>query len=114
MPAFYLAFFGAALATSAPELIVVITSAARGARELALGDALGASFVDSTLSLGIGALIVPAAVTASLVMPGIALATIATLVATLMIGLRRRLDWGTAVVLLATYGASYVITVQVA
>ena len=54
VPEFVLAFFGASLGTSAPEIAVDLTALARGAPQIALGDALGSSLVDATLSIGIG------------------------------------------------------------
>ncbi len=107
VPEFYLAFFGAGLATSAPELIVVISCAVQGARQIALGDVLGSSFVDSTLSLAAGALIVPAAVTAQLALEGITIAAAAALIATTTLAIRQRLDHTTATILILTYAAAY-------
>ncbi len=109
---FLIAYFGAALATSAPELIVVITAASRGAYGLALGDALGASFVDSTLSIGAGPLIAGAPVTAHIVTPGIAYALFATVAATILLAARGRHDRRSGIVLLALYALAYVIVIR--
>ena len=69
------------------EVTVVVTAARRGEGDLALGDALGASLADASLSLGIGPLVAPTLVTASLVVRGglataalVALVTVALLV----------------------------------
>lgn len=72
-----------ALGTSLPELIVDWTAVKRGATALALGDLFGSSLVDSSLSIGIGPIFNPTAVsseavgTVLIVAVGIALATIA-------------------------------------
>ena len=106
---FLIAYFGAALATSAPELVVVGTAALRGAYGLALGDALGASFVDSSLSIGIGPLVAAAPVTGAVAIPGIAYALAATVVATLLLATRGRHDRRSSVLLLALYALAYVL-----
>ena len=106
---FLIAYFGAALATSAPELVVVATAAFRGAYGLALGDALGASFVDSSLSIGIGPLVVGAPVTSEAAIPGIAYALAATVLATLLLMTRGRHDRRSSALLLALYALAYVL-----
>lgn len=87
VPEYLVSFLGLALGTSLPELTVVVTAARRGEGDLALGDALGASLADASLSLGIGPLVAPTLVTASLVVRGglataalVALVTVALLV----------------------------------
>jgi cation:H+ antiporter len=55
-PEYVVAFFLASIGTSLPELVVTTTAIRQGQRELAIGDALGSSFLDSTLSIGIGPL----------------------------------------------------------
>ena len=71
-----------ALGTSVPELVVDWTAIRRGAAALAIGDLFGATLIDSTLSVGIGPVVSPTAVsdeamTSVLVMAiGIAVATI--------------------------------------
>jgi cation:H+ antiporter len=66
VPEFVIAFFGASLGTSAPEMVVDFNALMRGAPGIALGDALGSSLVDSTLSIGAGPLVAPAEVTTRL------------------------------------------------
>lgn len=108
---FLLAYFGAALATSAPELVVVATAASRGAYGIALGDALGASFVDSSLSIGAGPLVVGAPVTAHAAISGIAYALLATVAATALLAARGRHDRRSGVVLLALYVLAYIVVI---
>ena len=69
VPEYLMAFLLASLGTSLPELMVDVTAVRRRQYDLAVGDALGSSFVDSTLSLGIGPLIAPIAVTSSIAVP---------------------------------------------
>ena len=107
VPEFLLAFFGASIGTSLPELFVDISALRRGAPGIALGDALGSSLVDSTLSIGAGPLVAPAEVTTRLAVGG----SLYTLVAVALVGAalarRRRHDRLTAGFLMAVYALSY-------
>lgn len=108
-PEYVIAFFGASIGTSLPELIVEFTALRQGQSELAIGDALGSSFVDATLSIGIGPLIAPVAVTASLAIRGSLAAAAAVAGVVLLLAVRRRHDWATGVVLVLIYLAFYVL-----
>jgi len=59
VPVFLLSFFGQSVGTSLPELTVALTAARQGESDLALGNILGASLADATLSMGVGPLIAP-------------------------------------------------------
>lgn len=111
-PEFLLAFFGASIGTSSPELVVDITALLRGAPGIALGDALGSSLVDATLSIGVGPFLFPADVTARLAVAG----SIYTLVAVATVGIvlstRRRHDRVSGLVLLGLYGLSYIVLIR--
>jgi cation:H+ antiporter len=109
VPEFLLAFFGASVGTSLPEIMVDVTALRHGAPGIALGDALGSSLVDSTLSIGAGPAIAPADVTARLAVVGslYTLAAVAAVGAILV--LRRRHDRVSAAVLMGLYALSYVI-----
>jgi len=109
VPVFLVSFFGASVGTSLPELLFSITALRRGHAEMAVGDALGASMVDATLSIGIGPLIAPTLVSTALVERAV---TVAVLVVAVVVGLlvvRRRHTVGTAVVLLLLYLGVYVV-----
>ena len=109
VPEFLLAFFGASVGTSMPEILVDVTALLRGAPGIALGDARGSSLVDSTLSIGVGPLVAPAEVTVRFAVVG----TLYTLAAVAMVGAvlvsRRRHDRPSAAVLLGLYALSYAI-----
>jgi cation:H+ antiporter len=114
VPEFVLAFFGASLGTSSPELVVDATALLRGAPGIALGDALGSSLVDSTLSIGAGPVVAPADVTPRL---GV-VASLYSLIAVGLVGLllagRRRHDRWSGAALLALYGFSYFVVIKAA
>jgi cation:H+ antiporter len=114
VPEFLLAFFGASLGTSAPEITVDITALLRGAPGIALGDALGSSLVDSTLSIGAGPLLFPAEVTPRLAVVGSVYSMIAVAAAGAVLVIRRRHDRASAFVLLALYALSYVVLIRAA
>lgn len=85
VPEYLISFLGLAVGTSLPELVVAVTAVRRRQYDLALGDALGATLSDATLSMGIGPLVAPTAVTADLaVAGGVATAVLVALAAVLL------------------------------
>ena len=112
VPEFVIAFFGASLGTSAPEIAVDITALLRGAPGIALGDALGSSLVDSTLSIGAGPVVAPAEVTPRLAVAGAVYSLAAVAVVGLLLAARRRHDRWSAIVLFALYAFSYFVLIQ--
>ena len=113
VPEFVLAFFGASLGTSSPEIVVDITALLRGAPAIALGDALGSSLVDATLSIGAGPLIFPAEVTPRLGIAGSLYSLAAVAAVGTLLGLRRRHDRVSAAVLLSLYALSYLVLLRI-
>ncbi len=111
VPEFVLAFFGASLGTSAPEIAVDLTALARGAPAIALGDALGSSLIDATLSIGAGPLVAPAEVTARLAVVGSLYALAAVALVGTILAVRRRHDRRSAAACLLLYGLAYVVLV---
>jgi cation:H+ antiporter len=109
VPEFVIAFFGASLGTSAPEIVVDVTALLRGAPGIALGDALGSSLVDATLSIGAGPLVAPAAVTTRLALTGVLYTLLAVAVVGALLGGRRRHDRFSMVILLGLYGLAYAV-----
>jgi cation:H+ antiporter len=111
VPEFLLAFFGASLGTSAPEIAVDITALRQGAPAIALGDALGSSLIDSTLSIGIGPLVEPAPVTTRLAVIGSMYTAAAVAIVALVLIARRRHDRFSAPILMGLYALSYVVLI---
>jgi cation:H+ antiporter len=109
VPEFVLAFFGASLGTSAPEIGVDLTALARGAPGIAMGDALGSSLIDATLSIGVGPLVAPAEVTPRLAVVGSVYALLAVAVVGTVLVARRRHDRRSAAVCLLLYALAYVV-----
>jgi cation:H+ antiporter len=107
VPQYLISFFGASVGTSLPELVVEWTALRRRLRELALGDVLGSCLVDSTLSIGIGPLLFPVAVSAGLATRGASLALLTMLLVALLLGSRRRHDLWSGILLLIAYLCGY-------
>ena len=86
---------------------MTLTALRQGQKDLAIGDAVGATFVDSTLSIAAGPLIAPVAVTASLAVRGSLIAAIAVALVTILLVARKRHDRLSGVVLIAIYLSLY-------
>ncbi|HEX2112247.1 MAG TPA: hypothetical protein VHF67_11920 [Gaiellaceae bacterium] len=112
-PEFVLAFFGASIGTSSPEIVVDVTALLRGAPGIALGDALGSSLVDSTLSIGVGPIVFPAEVTPRLAVAGAVYSLLAVAVVGAVLTGRRRHDRASGLLLFALYAISYVVLLKV-
>jgi cation:H+ antiporter len=106
---FVIAFFGLSFGTSAPELVVDVTALLRGAPGIALGDALGSSLVDATLSIGAGPIVAPAEVTAERGVTGSLYTMFAVAVVGALLAARRRHDRWSGPVLIGLYIVSYFV-----
>jgi len=104
VPEFVASSIVLALGTSLPELVVDWTAVRRGAAALAIGDLFGSSLVDSTLSVGIGPIFRPTAVSTEAMTGTIVIAVgvaVATLVVAFVTSRRALASW-----LLVVYGVS--------
>lgn len=97
------------MGTSLPELTVSVTAVRRGQSDLAMGNILGASFIDSTLSLGAGPLLVPVAVTADIAVTGSIIAAAAIGFAMLILSVKKRHDWLSGVTLIGVFLLVYAL-----
>jgi cation:H+ antiporter len=109
VPVFLVSFFGASIGTSLPEVLFSVTALRRGHAEMAVGDALGASMVDATLSIGIGPLIAPTFVSTSLVERAVAVAVVVVVLTVGLLAWRRRHTVGSGVALLVMYLGVYLV-----
>jgi cation:H+ antiporter len=112
VPEYAVSFFGASIGTSLPELIVAVIALRRGMAGLAIGDVLGSSLADATLSIGIGPTLFPTAVDADLVVRGGLYTALAVALTVMLLALLRRHDRRTGVVLIALYAMSYVVLLR--
>ncbi|MDE2490120.1 MAG: hypothetical protein KGM24_04685 [Elusimicrobia bacterium] len=110
VPEYVVGFFGAALGTSLPELVVDLTAMRRGQKEIALGGVLGACLIDATLSLGIGPALFPTPIDAELALRGAAVAFVA-MASALMLGSRVKHDRWSGAALIALYVCGYFLLI---
>lgn len=104
---YLITFFAGAIGTSLPELFVDYQAIRRGARDLAVGDVFGSSFIDASLSIGIGPLLVATPVTAGLAIRSGILSAVVLLFVTLLFSRIRQHDWRSGSILLLLYAALY-------
>ena len=107
VPAFIVAFFGASIGTSLPEAIVAYTALRRGEGALAIGDILGSSFADATLSISIGPLLFPTLIDGNLALTAALVTAAAAVVVVLLLGRGGQLDRRGGAILLLVYAASW-------
>jgi cation:H+ antiporter len=113
VPEYLLAFFAASIGTSLPELVVDVTALRRGERDLAVGDLFGSSFVDSTLSIGVGPMVAPTAITRSLAVTGSLVAAGAIALVAILVASRDRLNRPLGAVILLIYAAFYAVLLSI-
>jgi len=104
VPEFLGSFIVLSIGTSLPELFVDWNAIRNDASSMAVGDVFGSSFVDATLSVGIGPAVFATVVSTS-VLPGVVLAAVGIVVATVVVARSKASDWRLGACLLALYGA---------
>ncbi len=109
VPAFIVAFFGASIGTSLPEAIVAFTALRRGEGALAIGDILGSSFADATLSISIGPLLFPTVIDGNLALTAALVTAGAAGVVALLLGRGAELGRSGGAILLLVYAASWAL-----
>ena len=110
VPEYATSFFVLSVGTSLPELIVDGRALRQGSGALALGDILGSTLVDSTLTLGIGPLLFPievsdAATNGTFIVAGV------VFFAVLILLTRREHRWPTSILLFALYLALFPLVI---
>jgi cation:H+ antiporter len=107
VPEYFISFFAVAIGTSLPELAVDLTAVFKKQYEIAIGDAIGSCIVDAGLSIGIGPLIFPTAVSGRLAETTGLYALLVSAVVILTLALRRKVDRKAGVFFIILYGLSY-------
>jgi len=106
---FIISFIFLALATSLPELAVAITALRKKHYDMAIGDIIGSCIVDSTLSIGIGQIIWPQAVTAELAVPAILVTICASFIVIIVVSARQKVDKKAGALFIALYVITFVV-----
>ncbi|MFX1394654.1 MAG: sodium:calcium antiporter [Promethearchaeota archaeon] len=110
---FIISFIFLSVATSLPELAVDITALRRKHYNMAIGDIIGSCIIDSTLSIGIGQIFFPQAVSAELAMPAILYTMFASFIVITLVCWRQKVDKKAGVIFLALYAISFVVLFSV-
>lgn len=105
-PEYLLSFFVLAAGTSLPELVIDLRALRQGAGELAMGDLVGSSFVDATLSPAIGPLLFPTMLSDGVARGSLVAAAIVAAVTVVLFRSPRPTRWS-GVVLIGLYLAMY-------
>jgi cation:H+ antiporter len=110
VPEYATSFLVLSIGTSLPELFIDGSAIRKGDTGLAMGDIVGSSFVDATISLGIGPALFPVAVSSSAARGSVfAAAIVAAVIAILL--LRRTHDRLTGVALFGLYVVAYLVII---
>ena len=109
VPEYIISFFGVAIGTSLPELVVDVRAIWKGETALAYGDIVGSCIVDATLSIGIGAFLFPQAVSANLANTAILYTIVASFIVVVLLTLRGTLDRKAGGLLIGLYLLSYIV-----
>ena len=104
---YIISFFIASLGTSLPELVVDINAIRNKHYKIAIGDIVGSCIVDSTLSIGIGQVLFPQAVSAEIAIPTILYTLLVSFVVFVMIAVRKKMDKKAGIIFISLYLSSY-------
>lgn len=106
---YFLSFFIVAIGTSIPELVVDLTAIRRKQYQLAIGDIIGSSIVDASVSIGIGQLLFPTKVSGELAQITGLYALFASIIVLFTLALREKVDKKAGILFIALYMFSYEI-----
>lgn len=107
IPEFLISFFVVGIGTSLPELVIDLWAAKRKHYDLIIGDIIGSSIVDATLSIGIGPLFSPITVWGSASTTTGLYTIFASIMIILILSLRMKLDKKGGVFFLILYALSF-------
>jgi cation:H+ antiporter len=108
VPEFLASFVALSIGTSLPELAVDLTALRRGATTMAIGEVFGSSFIDATLSIGVGPALFGSEVSTD-VLPAVAAAGVGVLATTVFVATTPLRGWRPALPLFGIYVAVYAV-----
>ena len=111
VPEYLISFFLVAIGTSLPELAVDLTALRKRQYEVAIGDIIGSCIVDASLSIGIGLVFFPQAVSAELASTTILYTIFASAAVICILAVRERVDKKAGIIFIALYLLSYMLLV---
>jgi len=104
---YIISFFVLAIGTSLPELVVDVHALRSGHPSIAIGDIVGSCIVDSTLSIGIGQVFFPQAVTAELAVPTVLYTLFVSVIVIITVAVRKKIDKKAGLFFILLYLGSY-------
>ncbi len=104
---YLISFFIVAIGTSLPEFVVDLTALRKKQYELAIGDIIGSSLVDASLSVGIGQLLFPTKITGELALITGLYALFGSFFVILALALTERVDKKVGAFFIVIYLLSY-------
>ena len=110
---YIISFFILAIGTSLPELVVDIHALRSGHPGIAIGDIVGSCIVDSTLSIGIGQVFFPQAVTAELAVPTVFYTLIISIIVIIVVAVRQKIDKKAGIFFILLYFSAYILLFNV-
>ena len=105
---YIISFFILSIGTSLPELVVDINALRHGHHSIAIGDIVGSCIVDSTLSIGIGQVFFPQAISAELAVPTVLYTLGVSIIVIVVIAVRQKVDKKAGVFFIFLYAMAYV------
>jgi len=105
---YIISFFILSIGTSLPELVVDVHALRHGHHSIAIGDIMGSCIVDSTLSIGIGQVFFPQAVTAELAVPTVLYTLVVSLIVIVVVATRQKMDKKVGVFFIFLYIMAFV------
>jgi len=111
IPKYLISFFLAGIGTSLPELAVDLMAIRKGEYELAIGDVVGSCIVDASVSIGIGQVLFPQAVSGGLASITTLYTVFASFMVILTLAVREVVDRKAGTLFLALYLLSYLMLV---
>jgi len=106
---YIISFFVVSIGTSLPELVVELIALRKKQYKLAIGDAIGSCLVDASVSVGIGQLFFPQAVSGNIALVTGLYAIFGSIVVVLTLALRKRVDKKAGALFITIYLLSYVL-----
>jgi cation:H+ antiporter len=110
---FLISFFVVGVGTSLPELVVDLKAIRKGQYNLAFGDVIGSCIVDALISIPIGPLLFPTAISTELAMILGLYVILASCVVVLSLAFREKVDRKAGVFFLVLYFLSYMLTLVI-
>ena len=111
IPEYTVSFFLVAIGTSLPELVVDLTALRRGQYEIVIGDIIGSCVVDASLSIGIGQVFFPQAVSSDLASITTIYTILASLAVIFILAAREKVDKKAGIVFITLYILSYTLLI---